>query len=140
MRQRQPRLYVIDDAGDVADIDLVPPRSIASRGEKLDWLLEEVRRVFGRYKVLKVAIQSAGAGKFAASEERIEVEAVVQVAAYRDGVKCKKLARDSVRAALGAKKEAGAYELLLKDVDVAARSNKGRREQYLLAKAADAKL
>jgi hypothetical protein len=127
---------VYDDASEVAvDHEISAPPSLASRGAELAWLLEEAERVFGR-PVESLGLQAAGGGQFAASPERIEVGGLVQVAAHRAGVPCTSLTRDQVRSKLGEPHGKGAYERLLERPDVAERSNKDRRDRYLLALAA----
>ena len=119
--------------GRAEDHGVDAPGNLTGRGEQLDWLLDEATRMLRSLKPKALRIQAAGKGKFAAAAERHEVEAVVQVAAHRTGTPCEMLNRDQVRAALGVPRAAGAYDGLLKRDDVKARSNKERREQYLLA-------
>jgi hypothetical protein len=83
-----------------------------------------------------VRIAKAGAGKYAAAAERNEVEAAVQIAAFRANSNCEMLTTEGVRSALGVQKAPGAYKGLLSRPEVKARSNEQRRHQYLLAEAA----
>ena len=78
----------------------------------------------------------SGTGQHSADPQRHEVEAVVQVAAYRAGVACGLQVTESVRSALGVKRGSGAYKQLLKQPHIAARSNNLKREQYAYALAA----
>lgn len=128
---------VIED-GVAYDSDIEAPADRVARGEVLDWLLTEAESVLVESKATAVRIEKAGGGKFGASAERHEVEAVVQVAATRKGVDCDLLTTEGVRAAMGVPKAAGAYKNLLTRPDVKARSNEQRRHQYLLALSAGA--
>jgi len=73
-----------------------------------------------------------GTGRFAASPERHEVEAVVQVAAHRVGMPCEMKTTEQIRAS-HVPKAKGAFDELMKRADVAARSNEAKRERYLYA-------
>lgn len=112
---------------------VVVPASHQSRGDQLSWLLTETEDLLRRAIPDVVWVRRAGAGQFAASPERHEVEAVVQVAAHRCGVPCELKTTEQVRAAAGSAKSTGAYQALLKRDDVAARSNGAKRERYLFA-------
>jgi hypothetical protein len=129
--------FTIINGDGVRDHDLTVPSSFPTRGAQLDWLLEEAERVFEIHKPENVCIQRATGGKLVApSPERIEVESLLQVAAHRFGSNTKTMSKDQVRAALGEPKTKGAYDELLKRPEVAARSNSQRRDQFLLALAA----
>jgi hypothetical protein len=79
-----------------------------------------------------VYVRKAGSGKFKASPERHEVEGLVQVAAHRRGIPCELRMTEQIRAS-HVPKASGAYEELLKQPEVAARSNAAKRERYLYA-------
>ena len=121
--------------GDQAeDHDIEVPANIADRGAQLSWVAEEAERLVRNNGCVDVRIQrAAGGGRFAASAERNEIEAAVQIGASRAGVEPTRLTREGVRAAMGIARGKGAYEALLKREDVRARSNAARRDQYLLA-------
>jgi len=126
----------IIDGGTATDHQLDAPSNLTDRGEVLDWILTEAERFLVGQGSPPVRIAKAGAGKFAAAAERNEVEAAVQIAAFRARSECGMLTTEGVRAALGAPKATGAYKVLLARPEVKARSNEQRRHQYLLAKAA----
>lgn len=126
------------DGNAVEDHEIEAPANLASRGEQLCWLADEVQRLVTGTECTSVAVQkAAGGGAFGASAERIEVEAALQMGLHRAGLDAKRMTKESVRAALGVPKAPKAYETLLKRDDVKARSNAARRDQYLLALAAD---
>lgn len=127
---------VVDGAA--TDHDIAAPASMADRGERLAWILDEAQRLLSGAGVEAARVQRAGGGKFGASAERHEVEAAVQIAAFRAGLECNTLSREQVRSTLGIAKGPGAYKTLLQREDVKARSNEVRRDQYLLALAAQA--
>jgi hypothetical protein len=128
---------VLDDAGGATDHEIQVPGNLQDdRGAALAWLAEEASRLAQLNNLDRVALQKPGGGKFGASGERFEVEAAVQIGLHGPGVQCVRLNREQVRAALGVPKAKGAYETLLARDDVRARSNAVRRDQYLLAMAA----
>jgi hypothetical protein len=128
---------IVDSNDGAEDHDIDVPPNLTSRGEKLAWLADEARRLIQSAGAQEVRVQKPGGGKFGgASSERHEVEAAVQIGVHHVGVACDMLNREQVRAALGVPKGKGAYEQLLQRVDVKARSNAERRDQYLLALAA----
>lgn len=112
------------------------PASKGDRGEQLDWLLVEAERMFQTESPSNVWVHKSGTGQYSSDPQRHEVEAIVQVAAYRANVRCSLQTTESVRGALGVTKSKGAYQLLLKRADIAARSNAQKREQYAYALAA----
>jgi hypothetical protein len=116
----------------VEESDLVVPGARDIRGEQLEWILEECAGLLRRVAPEVVYVKKAGSGRFAASAERHEVEAVVQVAAYRNGVDCQLRVPDQIRAS-HVDRGAGAYKGLLARPDVAERSNSERRECFLYA-------
>jgi hypothetical protein len=127
--------YTLVGDGDVKpeESELSVPASHDGRGDRLSWLLEEAEDLLRRECVEAIFVKKAGSGQFASSPERHEVEAVVQIAAHRHGVRCELKTTDQLRAAAGAKKKSGAYDELLRQPDVAARSSKDKRERYLYA-------
>lgn len=125
------------DGTDVQDHDIEVPANISDRGEQLCWLADEAERLLAASGCELVSMQKPGGGAFAASPERTEVEGAVQMGIHRAGLETKRMTRETVRAALGVPRAAGAYETLLKRDDVKARSNPTRRDQYLLALAVD---
>jgi hypothetical protein len=128
---------VLDDATMmVKEERLDVPASKRNRGEQLDWLLSESERMFRTESPVNVWVHKSGTGQYSADPQRHEVEAILQVAAYRANVRCSMQTTESVRGALGAKKASGAYKQLLKREDIAARSNAQKREQYAYALAA----
>jgi hypothetical protein len=128
---------VLDDATmSVKEERLDVPASKSDRGEQLDWLLSEAERLFRTESAANVWVQKSGTGQYGADPQRHEVEAMVQVAAYRANVQCSLQTTESVRGALGVKKASGAYKQLLRREDIAARSNALKREQYAYALAA----
>lgn len=124
---------VVDDGGSPDESELSVPASRSDRGDQLSWLLEETEDLLRRSGAEVVFVKKAGSGQFASSPERHEVEAVVQIAAYRCRVRCELKTTDQLRAAAGVPKKKGAYEELLTRADVAARSSKDKRERYLYA-------
>lgn len=129
----------IVDGKVIDDHDIEAPANLASRGQQLCWIADEVERLTSQNGCSSVALQkAAGGGAFGASAERIEVEAAVQIGVHRAGLHAKRMTRESVRAALGVPKAPKAYETLLQRADVKLRTNASRRDQYLLALAADA--
>jgi hypothetical protein len=128
---------VVDGSGNAEDHDIHAPANLTRRGERLAWLTEEAQRLIRAAQVSSVRIQKPGAGKFGgASAERHEVDGAVQIGVYRAGAVCDMMNREQVRAALAVPRGKGAYETLLQRPDVKARSNAVRRDQYLLALAA----
>jgi len=124
---------VSDSNANVDESDLSVPASRSQRGDQLTWLLDEVEGMLRRVQPRIVFVKKAGTGQFASSPERHEVEAVVQIAAHRSGVRCELKTTDQLRASAGVPKKKGAYEDMLKRPDVASRSNKEKRERYLYA-------
>jgi len=128
--------FTVVDAGSAEDHDIVAPGNLDSRGAILNWLAEEANRLVVSTEVSLVLVQRPGGGKFNPSPERTEVESAIQIGLHRAGATCDRMNREQVRAALGIPKAKGAYESLLRRSDVAARSNAQRRDQFLLALAA----
>jgi hypothetical protein len=124
---------VDSDRSVLDEAELSVPATHQDRGDQLSWLLAEVEDLLVRCQADVVWVLRAGGGRFAASPERHEVEAVVQIAAHRAGIRCALRTREQVRASAGVAKGKGAYDTLLKRPDVQARSNKERRERYLAA-------
>jgi hypothetical protein len=126
-------------ASDVAEIvvedeqELTTPGAHADRAAQLAWLLAEAKQLLARLAPDKIVVQKPGAG-FA--RERVEVESLIQVAAAQAGIPIDLVMNEGVRARLGVPKGPGAFNQMLQDPDVAARSNKARRERYLFAKLA----
>jgi hypothetical protein len=112
------------------------PASKVDRAEQLDWLLSEAERMFRTESATNVWVQKSGIGQHKADPQRHEVEAIVQVAAYRANTQLSLQTTESVRGALGATRAAGAYKELLKRSDIAERTNAQKREQYAYALAA----
>jgi len=128
-----PYTLVSDSDADVEESELSVPASRTDRGEQLTWLLDEAEGLLRRVQPDIVFVRKAGTGQFASAPERHEVEAVVQIAAHRLGVRCELKTTDQLRASAGVPKKKGAYDELLKRPDVASRSNKDKRERYLYA-------
>jgi hypothetical protein len=115
---------------------VVRPDLVANRPAALSWLLEEAERFLTSHAIDEVRLaQGASGGRFQASGERTEVETCLKIATARVGVPLIAMTKESVRAAHGLAKGTGAYEQLLAQPDVQARSNNDRRFQYLMAKA-----
>jgi len=113
--------------------DVAVPASVTNRAEQLAWLLDEAREIVRRWKPDLIYVKrSLGGGMSQVSHERYEVEAVVQVAAHREGVPIEMKLTEQVRGS-HVPKAKGAYDALLKRSDVAERSNVGKRERYLYA-------
>lgn len=117
----------------VEEDELLTPATHQDRGAQLAWLLAEVRGLFGRMAPDAIVLQKPGMG---VGRERVEVEGLVQLAAHDAGIHLRMLVREGVRARLGVPKDSGAFDRLLAETDVAARSNAAKRERYLFAKAA----
>jgi hypothetical protein len=125
---------LVSEQGDVLEeAELSTPASRKDRGEKLNWLLDETEALLRRVRPDIVMAKKAGSGQFASSPERHELEAVLQIAAFRTQARCELKTTEQLRAAAGAPKQRGAYDALLSQPDVAARSNKDKRERYLFA-------
>jgi len=116
----------------VEESNLLVPGARETRGEQLEWILEECSGLLRRLGPAVAYMKKAGSGRFAASAERHEVEAVVQVAAHRSGVDCQLRTPDQIRAS-HVDRGAGAYKALLAWPEVAERSNAERRECFLYA-------
>ena len=117
----------------IDESELTTPGAHRERGAQLLWLYAEMRQLLARIAPDRIVMQKPGAGF---SRDRVEVEAIVRLAAAEAGVSVEMVVNDGVRARLGGPREPGAFERMLADPEVAARSNKARRERYLLAKAA----
>ncbi len=113
------------------------PANLSKRPQQLKWIYDEARALFEADNCCQVALQKPNGG-IGLSRERVEVEGVIKAAAS-GLVEVHPFTKDQVRAALGITKRRGAYEALLKREDVAAHSNKARREQYVLALAGAAR-
>jgi hypothetical protein len=123
----------VDSGGTVVEeSDLAVPANRTDRPSQLGWLFEEAEGLLQRLKPDVVYVRKAGSGKFKASPERHEVEGLVQVAAHRRGIPCELRMTEQIRAS-HVPKASGAYEELLKQPEVAARSNAAKRERYLYA-------
>lgn len=127
------RYTVVGGNASPIDAEIAAPASKTSRGEVLNWLLEELEELLRKTSPVAVWVKKAGGGQFASSPERHEVEAVVQLAAHRTGVACQLKNTEQLRAAAGMAKGKGAYNLLLAREDVAARPSKDKRERYVYA-------
>lgn len=124
---------VSDNDREVEEAELSVPAPRSERGDQLTWLLEEAEGMLRRVQPEIVFVKKAGTGQFASAPERHEVEAVIQIAAHRIGVRCELKTTDQLRAVTGIAKKKGAYEELLKRPDVVLRSNRDKRERYLYA-------
>ena len=122
-----------DSDAEIEESELSVPASRTDRGDQLTWLLDEAEGMLHRVQADIVLVKKAGTGQFASAPERHEVEAVVQIASHRLGIRCELKTTDQLRALAGVPKGKGAYEELLKRPDVVSRSNKDKRERYLYA-------
>jgi hypothetical protein len=123
----------IVDGSTIEDHDIDVPANISDRGAQLTWLAEEAQRLVEAAGCDAVCVQLPGSGRYNASAERHEVEGAVQIGVHKAGVATQRLTTEGVRSELGVPRGAGAYKKLLTRPDVKARSNDGRRHQYLLA-------
>lgn len=83
----------------VEEAQISVPASRADRGDQLSWLLAEAEDLFRRVNPGLIYVNTTGGGQFAAGPERLEVEAVLQVGAHRQNVRCKMLTTEQIREA-----------------------------------------
>lgn len=112
--------------------EISAPKPRTDRGAELSCLLEQTEELLRRLGPDAVYVKKSASGQRELSRERHEVEAVVQIAAHRLGIRCALRTTEQIRAAHVVKGK-GAYRELLERDDVKARGTKRRRECYLYA-------
>jgi hypothetical protein len=127
-------LLLTDGSVEEHDLEL-PPALLGDRAQALAWLTEEAKRFFKSNDVTEVRLWAAAAGKYSASRERYEHEACVQIGAHHSGAAVRILDSKKVVAAYRPERGKVTIEQLRADPGVQARSNKDRRDQYLMVKA-----